>query len=312
MHLSRLFSTVQNRFWTFQILMLFSVFAVFVSPLPPWQTISLWGLFSSREIKKSHLGQDQVNKEGRVWGLCHFLSKTAEHSAWCGQVLVNLPSQNGQTHWKNLQKKFSEAQCSFSQQCQLVHWYSWVPRTLSKWGKPVLQGACPPEDNSIFCSPLPCVTLMVVFCYMASGRLSECASLHEPFKSRVFSGWWWKRKSGRFRARWFSTPFLALKMEGAAYQGMQVASRSWEWPLADSQQIIRTSVLQMQGMGSANTLNEGGSRLFPRASIQMPTQLTPDLVLWDPEQRGRRHALPDSDLRNAELVSGYCLKSLRL
>ena len=28
--------------------------------------------------------------------------------------------------------------------------YRWVPRTLTWQGKPVLQGACPPEDNSGF------------------------------------------------------------------------------------------------------------------------------------------------------------------
>ena len=33
----------------------------------------------------------------------------------------------------------------FWQQCQLVYWYRWVPRTLTKWGKPVLQGARPSQ-----------------------------------------------------------------------------------------------------------------------------------------------------------------------
>ena len=47
-----------------------------------------------------------------------------------------------------LKKKFTEAEHSFSQQCQLVHRYRWVPRTLTYWEKPVLQGANPPEDNS--------------------------------------------------------------------------------------------------------------------------------------------------------------------
>ena len=45
-------------------------------------------------------------------------------SAQCGQVclLINHPSWNGQTHWKGLQKKFTEAKCSLSQHHQLVHW----------------------------------------------------------------------------------------------------------------------------------------------------------------------------------------------
>ena len=50
-----------------------------------------------------------------------------------------------------VKKKFTEAKCSLSQRCQLVHGCRWVPRT--EWvggGKPVLQGAHPLEDNSIF------------------------------------------------------------------------------------------------------------------------------------------------------------------
>ena len=45
-------------------------------------------------------------------------------------------------------KKFTEAEHSLSQQCQLVHCYRWVPRTLTYWGKPVRNGSRRPEDNS--------------------------------------------------------------------------------------------------------------------------------------------------------------------
>ena len=43
---------------------------------------------------------------------------------------------------KESSKKFTEAKCSLSQQCQLVHWYRWVPRThvageaCTTWGPP--------------------------------------------------------------------------------------------------------------------------------------------------------------------------------
>ena len=42
--------------------------------------------FSSGETKESHLGWDRVNREGGAWGSCFFYSKTAEPSAWRGQV----------------------------------------------------------------------------------------------------------------------------------------------------------------------------------------------------------------------------------
>ena len=58
--------------------------------------------FSSRETKKSHSGQDQVNGQGEAHGSCWFLSKTGQH-LWAGMP-INHPSWNGHMHWKNLQK----------------------------------------------------------------------------------------------------------------------------------------------------------------------------------------------------------------
>ena len=59
--------------------------------------------------------------------------------------------------WANMSKesseKLTEAECSLSQQP------SWCTDTdgflehLPGGGKPVLQGACPPEDNSVFLGP---------------------------------------------------------------------------------------------------------------------------------------------------------------
>ena len=56
-------------FDAFLVLLLF-----FVSRLPHWQNVSLWGLISSGETNKV---------TPRSW--C-FRSPTADHSAWCGQV----------------------------------------------------------------------------------------------------------------------------------------------------------------------------------------------------------------------------------
>ena len=130
------FSTAQNRFLNFSILMPFSTSVLFCFISSISVNISLWGLFSSGETKKSHSEWDQVNREGGAWGSCHFGWKTDRHSVphgsmvWAG-VLINHPSWNGQIHGKSLHKEFTEAKCSLSQQRQLVHWYRWVPRVLT-------------------------------------------------------------------------------------------------------------------------------------------------------------------------------------
>ena len=60
-------------------------------------------------------------------------------------------------------KQFTEAECHISPQHQLVHGYRWVPRTLTKWGKPVLQGAYPPEDTSYFLvSPIVHISIIII------------------------------------------------------------------------------------------------------------------------------------------------------
>ena len=87
-HLSRCFSTAQNSFCTHQFWCLLVPLSFFPPPLPHWQNVSLWGLFSFGETKKNHLGWDWMNREGGTWGSYCFWLKTAEYSAWCGQVLL--------------------------------------------------------------------------------------------------------------------------------------------------------------------------------------------------------------------------------
>ena len=143
------FSTAQNSFWTHRFLCLLC-FCPFLLHLFHIGKTFPFEDSSSRETKKSCSGQVRLGKQGG-WGTgvmqlllrnCWTLGEV-----WAG-ALVNHPTWNGQTHWKSLQKKFTEAERSLSQQCQLVHWYRWVLRTLTQPGKPVLQGTCPPEGNS--------------------------------------------------------------------------------------------------------------------------------------------------------------------
>ena len=124
-----LFPLLKNSFWTFRFWCLLVLLPFFVSPLPHWQNVSLWGLFSSGETKIICSGWDWVNREG---GAMTFF----------GQILLNIQHSVGRcthkspiTRWANTLKvsseKFIEAEHGLSQHHQLVHWYKWVPRTLT-------------------------------------------------------------------------------------------------------------------------------------------------------------------------------------
>ena len=117
-----------NWFWCLLVFLRF-----LVSCLPHCQNVSLQGIFSlGKQTKKSHLGWDQVNREGRAWGSCHFWSKTAELTVRCGQMCSQIAHHEmGKCTERISPQKFTEAECSLSQQCQLVHGYRWVPVTLT-------------------------------------------------------------------------------------------------------------------------------------------------------------------------------------
>ena len=123
------FPTAQNSFWTRWFWCFLMLLWFFVSPFPHQQNVSLWGLFPSGETK----ARGEIGWIGRVGhGDDLFLVKNCWilREVWAG-VLINHPSWNGRMCWKSFQKKFTEAKCSLSQQRQLVHWYRWVPRTLT-------------------------------------------------------------------------------------------------------------------------------------------------------------------------------------
>ena len=127
-----IFSTAQNSFSPLQLLCLLVLLLFLVSPLPPQQNISLWGLFSPGK-QKQKATQGEIRWIGRVGHGGHaILVKNCWtlSSVWAG-ALINPPSWNGQMCWKSLQKKFTEAEHSLSQQCQLVHYYRWVPGTFT-------------------------------------------------------------------------------------------------------------------------------------------------------------------------------------
>ena len=128
-YLSRYFSTAPNSFWTCQFQCLLVLLPFFVSPLPRLQNISLWGFF--------HLGKQKVTK-GEImqvegWGMeaiTFLVNCWTLIVVWAG-AFVKHPTWNGQTCWKSLQKNFTKAECSLSQQHRVVRWYRWVPRTFT-------------------------------------------------------------------------------------------------------------------------------------------------------------------------------------
>ena len=72
-----------------------------------------------------------------------------------GKCIPKSPFLQWINTWKSLQKNSLKSQGSLVQQCQLVHWYRWVSKTLTYWGKPVLRGVCPPKNNFRFLGVLP-------------------------------------------------------------------------------------------------------------------------------------------------------------
>ena len=71
-HILICFLHCSKQFLNASILMPFSASVIFVSPPPHWQNVSFWGIFSSRKTKTNYSGWDQVNREGRATGSCHF------------------------------------------------------------------------------------------------------------------------------------------------------------------------------------------------------------------------------------------------
>ena len=122
-----IFSTAQNSFWTRWFWCLLVLLRFLVLPLPHQQNVSLWGSFSLGKQRSFGARSGEYGEWGM--GFMPFLVKKCLTLSvvWAG-ALINHPSGNP---FKQSSKKFTEADCSLSQQHQLVHWYRCVPRTLT-------------------------------------------------------------------------------------------------------------------------------------------------------------------------------------
>ena len=145
-----------SSFWTCQFWCLLVFLPFFVSPLPYQQNVSLWGLFSLRKQKEVTWGKTGWIGRVGLGGHYVFGQKLLNTQCNVGRCARKSPILKWANSLKESSNKFTEANRSLSQQCLLVHCYRLVPRILTQQGKPVLQGACPSEDNSeiFLCSPL--------------------------------------------------------------------------------------------------------------------------------------------------------------
>ena len=126
-----IFSNYSKQFLNLLILMPFNASAVFC--FTSWSTsanIPLWGLFSSEETKK--VPQGKIGWIGRVGhGVLPFSVKSCWTLSSVGRCAPKSPIMKWANALQEFSEKFTEAKCSLSQQCQLVHWYGWDPRTLT-------------------------------------------------------------------------------------------------------------------------------------------------------------------------------------
>ena len=111
-HLLRLLFYCSEQFLNLTTLMPFSASAIFCFTSSTWQNVSLWGLFSSVETKRKScsVGRSWVNRKGGAPGLWCFWSKTAEHSAWCGQVHSSITHHDMGNHTERVIKKIHWSQ----------------------------------------------------------------------------------------------------------------------------------------------------------------------------------------------------------
>ena len=131
MHLLRHFCHCSQQLLNLLILMLFSASAIFCFTSSTLTKCFHLRTFFIQGNKQSHWGEI-----GWIWrvkdgGHAFFGKKLQNTEHGIGRCLVNHPIMKWANTLKASSKKFSEAEHGLSQQCQLVHWYRCVPRTLT-------------------------------------------------------------------------------------------------------------------------------------------------------------------------------------
>ena len=120
-HLSRCFSTAQNRFLNFSILMPFSTSALFCFTSPTLAKCFPLRTFLSRETQKSHWAEFKRIRRVGHGGHDVFGQKVLNTQHGVGRCTPKSSIMKWVTVLKVFKKKFTEAKRSLSQQHQLVH-----------------------------------------------------------------------------------------------------------------------------------------------------------------------------------------------
>ena len=124
-HISIFFSTAHNSFWTGWFWCLLVLLPFFVSSFPHQN------IFHPGKQKKKSRGE--IGCIGRVGHGGHAILGqkllNIQHSV--GRCTCKSPIMKWANAFKESSKKFTEVECNLSQQCRLVHWYRWVPTTLT-------------------------------------------------------------------------------------------------------------------------------------------------------------------------------------
>ena len=120
-----------QQFLNLLILMPFSSSATLFHLFHTGKMFPFKDLFHMGKQKKVAWGKTRwIGRVGKE-GSCHFGSKTAEPQCGMGRYVHSSPIIKWANMLNESSEKFTEAQLSLSQQHQLVHWYRWVPRTLT-------------------------------------------------------------------------------------------------------------------------------------------------------------------------------------
>ena len=132
------FSTDQNSFWThwfwcFLVLLPFFVYLFHIGKMFPFGDF-----FKQGDKNKAARGEIRWIWKVGHWGHAVLDQKLLNSQHGVGRFTCKSAIMKWAKELKESSKKFTEAKCSLSQQCQLVPWYRCVPRTLTKWGKHVV------------------------------------------------------------------------------------------------------------------------------------------------------------------------------
>ena len=128
-NLPRHFSVAQNSFWTPWFWRLSVLLPFFVSPLPHWQNVSLWGLFSSKEINKKKVAQREIGWIERMgyWGHAIFSQKLLNTQHGMGRCTCKSPIMKRGNALKESSKK--------------IHWSQMQPLTTTPAGTLIRMGS---------------------------------------------------------------------------------------------------------------------------------------------------------------------------